>query len=226
MNWYKKAQQDNIWDEIYKYWALGKNNDLAIEHIMKRMNMSKEEAEDFFYKNDALSEMYRRDAFVKRYSWASPTKEAIERIKQFTGNDTILEIGSGYGLWARLLKDEGVNIVATNKPFTKEDGHIPEIKNISFIEEIEELDHKKAIEKYGKYNVLMMCWPPYDDPMAYESLKEFKGNKLIFIGEGHGGCTGCDNFFELLSKEWNLYKVITLPQWWGIHDSLFLYIRK
>jgi len=72
----------------------------------------------------------------------------------------------------------------------------------------------------------MMSWPPYNDPMAYESLKKFKGNKLIFIGEDADGCTGCGKFFGLLNSKWNLVKEVEIPQWMGLHDALFLYSRK
>ena len=78
----------------------------------------------------------------------------------------------------------------------------------------------------------MMVWPPYDDPFAYKSLSAFRGNKLIFIGEGAGGCTGDDDFFNLLCSQWQEVTNIGpedwegIPNWHGIHDRLHLYSRK
>jgi len=220
MNWYKISQQDDLWDKIKKYGPHGESEELAIKDIMEKMNLSRDEAIKYFNENDFLSDFYRRDAFVKNYGWGTPTKEAIEKIKQFVRNDTILEIGSGSGLWAKLLKDEGLNIIATNKPFEKKEDYKTKFTDV------QELNHLRAIQKYGYHNVLMISWPLYDDPMAYESLKDFQGNKLIFIGEEQGGCTGCDNFFDLLNQEWKLYETINLPNWYGIYDSLLLFVRK
>ena len=72
----------------------------------------------------------------------------------------------------------------------------------------------------------MMSWPPYDNPMAYESLKAFRGNKIIYIGEGSGGCTGCDKFHNELNNNWNAMGTVGIPSFDGIYDQLYLYGRK
>lgn len=224
LNWYKLA---NIWDEIKKF---GPNSEISsiddprVEYLAEHSNYTKEQA--FKYLQDiGISDYYKRDYFTGNYGWSVPSKEAIEELKKFINNETVLEIGSGYGLWAKLLKDAGVNVIATDLPFSnKQDSHRP--KKIKFTE-IEEIDAEVTIQKYiYKPYVLMMSWPPYDDPMAAKSLKGFKGNKLIFIGEGEGGCTGDDQFFKILKTEWNFVKEINIPQWSGIHDYISLYDRK
>lgn len=47
---------------------------------------------------------------TKRYSWAIPNDFAIQTIKKL--NRPILEIGAGTGYWAKLLADQGVDILA------------------------------------------------------------------------------------------------------------------
>lgn len=77
------------------------------------------------------------------------------------------------------------------------------------------------------YEALFLCWPPYDEPMAYEALKAFKGQYLWYIGEDEGGCTAGDDFFQLLDSQWELIE--TCPEfysWSGLHDELRLYRRK
>ena len=63
-----------------------------------------------------------------------------------------------------------------------------------------------------------------------ESIKGYKtnGNKLIYIGEGGGGCTGCDKFHSLLYSEWLEVEDVwvDIPQWTGMHDGASLFIRK
>jgi len=163
----------------------------------------------------------QREEFVKNYSWAIPSEKAVQKIKDFAGGQTILEVGAGLGLWAKLLKDSGVSIVPTdlslkNDYVAKKDPYI----------NVEEIGHLEAIQKYGHHKILMMIWPPYDHPMANETLKAFKGKKIIFVGEGRGGCTGCDNFFKELEKNWVETDYIAIPNWLGMHDSLMFFVRK
>jgi hypothetical protein len=56
----------------------------------------------------------RSDYFKKDYAWSVPNKKAILKIKEFAQNQQILEVGSGLGLWACLLKEAGVDIKATD----------------------------------------------------------------------------------------------------------------
>lgn len=168
----------------------------------------------------------RRD-FAKNYSWAVPDRNAIEQIKRFVGNERILEIGSGTGVWAKLIQDAGISITPTdlspgetlninNKKRTRTPTHT----------DIQELSHQQAIKQFGDHSVLMLCWPLYDHPMAYEALKAFRGNKLIYIGEGYGGCTGDEKFCNLLERKWTMTQRVEIPRWTGIYDSVQLHIRK
>ena len=66
---------------------------------------------------------------------------------------------------------------------------------------IEVMDAIDAIKKFGKeVEFIIMSWPPYNEPIAYEVLKTMRevnpNLKLIFIGEDYGGCTADDNFFD------------------------------
>jgi len=178
-------------------------------------------------KFDFGADSYRtRLEFVRKYGWAVPNEEALKTIEAFVGGDKVLEVGAGAGLWAKILSDMGIDIVATDifeeggYGYTQEQAHY----------NIENMNHLKSLECYSDRNVLMLCWPPYDNSMAHEALMSFKGNKLIYIGEGYGGCTGCDAFHNevgtsMSSDKWNLVKEVDIPQWWGLHDSVWLFTR-
>jgi hypothetical protein len=86
------------------------------------------------------------------------------------------------------------------------------------------IDSVSAVKKYNT-NVLMTIFPPYNDKMAYNALKKFKGEKVVYIGESAGGCTGCDKFHDLLQLEWKLEKKIDLQVWFGMRDALYLYTK-
>ena len=181
--------------------------------------------QDYSKENQNLYGDYqRRRNFIHEYGWSVPNEEAINSIKDFVENDSILEIGSGLGTWAKLLQSEGISVTPTDLSLDpKENPYIIEKKPYTNVDQI---NADKAIKKYGNHKVLMMVWPPYDSPMAYNALKLFAGDKLIFVGEGHGGCTADGNFFNLLESDWNHVENVFIPRWSGIHDSLSLYKRK
>ena len=128
-----------------------------------------------------------------------------------------MEVGAGSGLWAYLLKDSGANIVATDdfswkikKKFTK----------------VEKLDVENSLNKYKDSGVLLLVWPPYDEPTANNALKKFRGNKLVYVGEGVDGATADDAFHNRLRKYWKLTDKYDIPQWQYFHDTMKFYERK
>ena len=72
---------------------------------------------------------------------------------------------------------------------------------------------------------LFLCWPPYETSMARDCLDQYCGDVLIHVGEGPGGCTGDDVFWEQIENEWFPAKHIKIPQWEAIHDSLTIFTR-
>lgn len=77
------------------------------------------------------------------------------------------------------------------------------------------------------YEAMLLCWPPYDSPMAFDALSAFRGQYLFYIGEGAGGCTADDDFFDLLDEKWELVTICEdFYSWAGIRDNLHLYKRK
>lgn len=232
MNWFKKS---HLWDEIKKYgpktqdilppqkfpYEEGEYENL-VKEVQKRMGWSRPEAEQYV---NVFPEHVRREYFTQNYGWSVPSEDSMQELKNFIGNDTVLEVGAGYGLWAKLMQEIGVKIIPTTRKNHPDDlYHVPN-PNLSFTD-VEDIESLNSIKKYPNANVLMMIWPPYDDTMAYQSLKSFNGNKLIYVGEGSGGCTGCDKFHGLLNKKWKLVKNINIPRWVGIHDYIMLYERK
>lgn len=137
----------------------------------------------------------------------------------FIGKRTCLEIGAGGGFWAKLLKDKGSNVIPTdNFSWIKRGtGKICHTRVVS-------LDVVSAVRHHREADVLMTIWP-YMDEMAESALREFAGNRLIYIGEGEGGCTATDGFFDLLYKEWREVADYDIPQWEGINDRVHMYIR-
>jgi hypothetical protein len=86
----------------------------------------------------------------------------------------------------------------------------------------------EAAEVAGRHpdRVLFLCWPPYNTSMAVDALLAYEGDRVVFIGEGDGGCTGDDQFFEVLRRDWvEEAFLMSHVQWDAIHDFVFVYRR-
>ncbi len=175
--------------------------------------------------NDVLS-MYierRKDRhnFCKNYSWAIPDSFAISTICSFVKEDQVLQIGAGLGLWAKLLELKGISVIPTDDYSWDKDDHYTNRQFLNIID----INHLNALKKY-KTNCLFLCWPPYNSNLSYESLVNFEGNKVVYIGEGMNGVTGTEDFHNLLNDKFNLVCDDRLNNWSLIYDRLYMYERK
>lgn len=165
-------------------------------------------------------EFKRRDAFVKRFSWAVPSQAAIDAIHSFVDSAQVVEINAGRGLWTHLLEQAGVNIIATDVTPPK----------LTFAA-VRPLEATAAVQKYLEPGgVLMTCWPDYLASYAADALKWALENnrctKVVYIGEGNGGCTGDDELHNIFETQFELSHYIRIPQWYGIRDDLYLYQKR
>lgn len=167
----------------------------------------------------SLDFYYARSVATRNYSWAVPCPRAIDSIAAFADGAQILEVGSGLGLWARLLRDHGAAVVATDSSpglaWSKPDEYV------GTYTAVEQLSALEAVAQYPDSDVLMIVWPPYNTPMAAQALRAFKGERLVYIGEDRGGCCADEEFFRLLDLEWHWWRTMQIPQWPGIHDALY-----
>ena len=175
----------------------------------------------------------QRMSFVERFSWAVPSREAIAEIIRFAAGDLILEVCAGRGLWARLIEGAGGRIIATDEEpgwESRTEGRSPTIPTAiaearRCFTDVEPLDAVAAVRAHPEARVLMMVWPPYDDPMDFEVLDAFDGDRLIYVGE-LGDCTGSAAGAARIEAEWEEEQQIWIPQWPGCHDSMTLWRRR
>lgn len=166
-----------------------------------------------------FKEFERRQFYCSNFSWAFITIKELRILSKIISDKSVLSIGSGYAFIEKGLQLLGINIIPT-------DSYVHPMTNVVYTwTNVEVLNHKEAITKYNT-DILYMSWPTYDDPYAFESLKLFKGNLLIYIGEPENGCTADDDFYDLLEKEWNCKQEIEITNWDSIHDSIYIYERK
>jgi len=159
-----------------------------------------------------------RRALVSKYAWAIPNDKALYTLKKYS---TIVEIGAGTGYWAYLANDRGADVICYDK-FLGDANDYKHTKNWVDVKHGDE----SILESFDPDVNLFLCWPPYDNPMAKNCLDKFKGEYVLYVGEGFDGCNGDDDFHNCLYNYWVEIKHIVIPRWDAIYDDLTVYRRK
>jgi hypothetical protein len=181
-----------------------------------------------------------RYEMTHRYAWAIPSDEAIEAIAAYS---PLVEMGAGTGYWASLLAAAGADIVCydANPPVT--DAVARRRLSSGPIHSAGRPWHPNHWHQDAKpwhpvrvgtpdilagvepTRTLLLCWPPYAESMAHDSLLAYRGVRVVYVGECEGGCTGDDAFHALLAKEWTEETTLSIPRWSGIGDEVVVYVR-
>jgi hypothetical protein len=168
-------------------------------------DLSVKECESGFFGYSAKIWQEREES-CRKYSWAIPNEPSLSTLLRYS---PIVELGCGTGYWSALLSDMGCSIVAIDC-CTKS-------TPIFYPQAIKGNEH--LLPMYPDHT-LFLCWPPYDNPMAYNALLKYHGKHVVYIGEGMGGCTADDLFHEYLDNKFNCIEEIAIPQWCGVHDFM------
>lgn len=167
-----------------------------------------------------LISVQRRRELARKYAWAIPDDRAILALARYA---PIVEIGAGTGYWASLLRAVGASIIAydENPPSLASAANHwhPGAQQWTTVLRGDALSAHAHFER-----TLMLCWPPYDSPMAHDALCSYGGNRVVYIGEW-GGCTADDAFHEELEKHWTEVLSIDIPHWETVHDSMMVFER-
>lgn len=196
---YEPEKCEQLYQEIDEY-VEDKINEPSEDLTIHNMYQSIEHLINLESKNN-------RTFFIKNYSWAIPDRNVIDKMTRFINGDKCLEIFSGSGLWAYLLKQNGNYVIATDNKSEPYDTY--------YDENIYQMDYIKAIETYTDCNVLMICW-------GRHNFEDFAGDKIIYIGENEKGST-----FGIPDNDiWELQEKIEIRQFKGSYDFVMFYIRK
>jgi len=133
--------------------------------------------------------MFRlREVFIDRFGFAVATPDLIAALVSL---GPVLEIGAGKGALSRLLANAGANVIATDLQ--------PQGDEHSWID-VQKSEATAAIRQTAGRNVIC-SWPSLNGTWITRAARAMEpGRILIVIGEGRGGCTGSDCFFDLQGK--------------------------
>ena len=163
----------------------------------------------------------KRGQFIRKFGFVLFSEQTLEEIVEF--NRRILSIGCGCGYLEHWLRKYGARMHVTD---------IQTLKNNSygFIKRwtrVEVMSHRVAMDMYSKPGVaILISWPHFDVTWDAEVLdKIHDGQKLIYIGEGVGDCTGSKPFHQKLEKEFTKCGGAHIYSWFGIHDRCEFYTK-
>jgi hypothetical protein len=157
-----------------------------------------------------------REVFTDVLSFSIPTTEALASIAKFTNGMSIVEYLAGTGYWSWLLQNEfNVKVICTDK--TNERFTVSQYK--TFLPVL-----RKRIGKPIADTVSFISWVPYTSSIALPFLQKMSpDSKLVWIGEGYGGCCADDKTYEYLDSSFECVESVPLVQFPGLHDNLYLY---
>ncbi|MSQ23008.1 MAG: hypothetical protein EXR58_00400 [Chloroflexi bacterium] len=161
----------------------------------------------------SASQQARRRTFLAFYSYAVPDRASIAAIAAFVHERTVLEVGAGSGLWAKLLAAAGVKVIATDGKEASPSDYFP----------IATQEAEAAVLAHGECGVLLLCWPPFKNRLAVRALRAFRGERFIYVADTRFTADG--EFHELLEQGWELKDRLPIPAWPGFEDHVYLYSR-
>lgn len=167
-----------------------------------------------------------REMAVRCWSWSIPDPDSLDFVVRYA-RGRIIDPMAGTGYWSYLLTQLGVDCVS----YDLEPPQGADAKNNFYHGAGEQFvtvlpgDAADVVTVAGEDRTLFLSWPPYDSPVGYHTLKAYPGDRVIFIGEGEGGCTADDGFFHLLEKEWAPVDWHRPVQYYGLHDLIMVFDR-
>ena len=115
------------------------------------------------------------------------TRETITGLAALMKEGSCLEVGAGDGFLAARLREQGVDVRATdNFSWSGKIEHVGEVEN---------LDAATAVAKY-KPSIVLCCWPPAQNKFEQSILEEPSVRRYIVIGSVQ----------KALSGNWPLYQ--------------------
>lgn len=164
--------------------------------------------------------------FMHHFGCVVPSYEGLEVIKQTTHGRRIVEIGSGNGYWAYMLRRHGVSVVAVD--------NIQSEYRTLWIGDTITNDGEKYLtdEKGAKDAVLLLVYPIVASDFTPKILEAYSGDTICVAGtQNRNGYTAFKD--RMIDEHIAMGKVgfqktvqVPLPSFAGKDEALFIFERQ
>jgi hypothetical protein len=162
----------------------------------------------------------RKHSYCEKYAWAIPDQEALDILVQ---HSPLIEIGAGRGYWAALAAAEGADIIAFDPVPPNSDGANSWHRQPGTFFKVVQAD-LEIVSRHPD-RTLFLCWPPFNSDAALRTLRAYKGQTVIYVGD-EGQVAGTPQFYAELSTDFTRIQVVDIPRWPGINDRLEVWRRR
>jgi len=204
---------------------------------------------EIMYGKDILPQ--ERQDFLARYGCTGWTEEVLLHLLKLAENRGYVENGAGNGQWARILSDRYSESDAKKRHRKKFDfvlayddmSQLPLNPKIyhertqphhDYFFNVKKCDSPEAIfhQWACRGRVLLLIFPPPNTDMALRTVKAYAeasplNDTIVYVGEGRGGASANDKFFDYLeSGDWILWKILPVQTFGKGYERLFILKRR
>lgn len=162
----------------------------------------------------------KRPEFVHKYSWTIPDPDTLLFVASYC-NGKIIDPLAGTGYWAYVLRQLSIEVTAYDKEPYDNTWHPKSRERFCTIGQ---MDAEESVTLYPDHT-LMLSWVPYGYP-GNNIIANYKGDRIIWVGEGKYGCCADDETFMVLDQAWTEIASHRPVQWNGMRDYVTVYDRK
>lgn len=180
---------------------------------------------DLLDESDELDVLYhQRKRYNREFGFCLFTAECVSTLVALCKNKKVLEAGSGSGWLANQLAQQGIEITAADWTDYRQPR---DTKRGYPMRSVFRLDHHgDAVALLpGNFDVVLLVWPNLNTPFGEQVAHAmFSGQVMILEGEEKGGNTATDDFFDVLSADFERLDAETLAlneyhrTFLGLHD--------
>lgn len=140
--------------------------------------------------DDLEREWRERDRHIEQVGFVRITPGLIDFLLKY---EPYVEIGAGTGALSAAIRAAGGRSFPTDSFAWHDNSACAWSAAWSPISHgVTRMDAVAAVRNTVSSNILC-SWPSYDDDWCYRAVRHIgEGRLFIYIGEGPGGCTGCD----------------------------------
>ncbi|KAG5984480.1 hypothetical protein E4U55_004603 [Claviceps digitariae] len=171
--------------------------------------------------------------FMHHFGCATPSHEALEILRILADGRPVVDVGSGNGYWAFMLRGYGLTVHAVDN--RQSEWRVNWISDTVIMDGVDWLRKKE----HGKHMVLLLVYPVVgggagggvDGSFTRDMVDAFEGDCIAVVGTQNGnGYTGftnmtMDQYMEKENKQWEKAVQIPLPSFAGKDEALYVFQR-